>query len=158
MFPSRRNPPPTTHQNGSSTIKPARQAVSPGPPQTHWMRNCLVTRSLCDGREVAKNLLEPSVQLLSHVQLCKPINCSMPDLPVHHQLPEFTQTHIHRVGDAIQPSHSLSSPSPPAIRVFSNESTLRMRWLEPYVVSILDSLPHPSPLEYKRHNWTNNTK
>ena len=42
------------------------------------------------------------------------MNHSMPDLPVHHQLPEFTQTHVHRVGDAIQPSHPLSSPSPPA--------------------------------------------
>ena len=42
------------------------------------------------------------------------MNCSMPGLPLHHQLPEFTQTHVHRVGDAIQPSHPLSSPSPPA--------------------------------------------
>ena len=46
--------------------------------------------------------------------LCDPMNCSTPDLPVHHQLLEFTQTHVHRVGDAIQPSHPLSSPSPPA--------------------------------------------
>ena len=46
--------------------------------------------------------------------LCDPMNCSMPGLPVHHQLPEFTQTHAHRVRDAIQPSHPLSSPSPPA--------------------------------------------
>ena len=46
--------------------------------------------------------------------LCDPINRSMPGLCVHHQLPEFTQTHAHRVGDAIQPSHPLSSPSPPA--------------------------------------------
>ena len=65
--------------------------------------------------------------------LCDPMNRSMPGLPVHHQLPEFTQIHIHRVSDAIQPSHPLSSPSPPApnppsIKVFSNESTLRMRW------------------------------
>ena len=61
------------------------------------------------------------------------MNCSMPGLPVYHQLLEFTQTHVHRVGDAIQPSHPLLSPSPPvpihpSIRVFSNESTLRMRW------------------------------
>ena len=61
------------------------------------------------------------------------MNCGMPGLPVHHQLLEFIQIHIHRVGDAIQPSHPLSSPSPPApilpsIRVFSNESTLHMRW------------------------------
>ena len=46
--------------------------------------------------------------------LCDPMNCSTPGLPVHHQLPEFTQSHVHRVGDAIQPSHPLSSPSPPA--------------------------------------------
>ena len=46
--------------------------------------------------------------------LCSPMNCSTPGSPVHHQLPEFTQTHVHRVGDAIQPSHPLSSPSPPA--------------------------------------------
>ena len=64
-----------------------------------------------------------------------PMNRSTPALPVHHHLPEFTQTQIHRVSDAIQPSHPLSSPSPPApilpsIRVFSNESTLRMRWPE----------------------------
>ena len=50
----------------------------------------------------------------SCLTLCDPMNCSTPGLPVHHQLPEFTQTHIHQVGDAIQPSHPLSSPSPPA--------------------------------------------
>ena len=46
--------------------------------------------------------------------LCDPMNPSTPGLPVHHRLPEFTQTHVHRVSDAIQPSHPLSSPSPPA--------------------------------------------
>ena len=48
----------------------------------------------------------------SCLTLCDPLNCSMPGLPIHHQLPEFTQTHTHRVGDAIQPSHPLASPSP----------------------------------------------
>ena len=46
--------------------------------------------------------------------LCDPMNCSTPGLPVHHKLPEFTQIHAHRVSNAIQPSHPLSSPSPPA--------------------------------------------
>ena len=71
-----------------------------------------------------------SVQSLSCVRLCEPMNRSMPGLPVHHQLPEFTQTHIHPVHDAIQPSHPLLllRPIPPSIRVFSNESTLRMQW------------------------------
>ena len=50
----------------------------------------------------------------SCLTLCDPMNLSMPGLPVHHQLPEFTQTQVHRVSDAIQPSHPLSSPSPPA--------------------------------------------
>ena len=50
----------------------------------------------------------------SCLTLCDPINCSTPSLPVHHKLPEFTETHGHRVKDAIQPSHPLSSPSPPA--------------------------------------------
>ena len=61
---------------------------------------------------------KPSHQFSSVAQscptLCDPMNYSMPGLPVHHQLPEFTQTHVHQVGDAIQPSHPLSSPSPPA--------------------------------------------
>ena len=81
-------------------------------------------------------LVRSSVQFSSVSQscptLCDPINCRMPGLPVHRQLLELTQTHVHRVGDAIQPSHPLSPllllpPVPPSIRVFSNESTLRMR-------------------------------
>ena len=63
-------------------------------------------------------LLIRSDQIRSVTQLCPtlcdPMNCSTPGLPVHHQRPEFTQTHVHRVSDAIQPSHPLSSPSPPA--------------------------------------------
>ena len=55
-----------------------------------------------------------SVQSLSRVQLCNPMNRSTPGHPVHHQLPDFTQTHVHRVSDAIQPSHPRLSPSPPA--------------------------------------------
>ena len=55
-----------------------------------------------------------SVQSLSRIWLCDPMNRSTPGLPVHHELPEFAQTHVHRVSDAIQPSHPLSSPSPPA--------------------------------------------
>ena len=54
--------------------------------------------------------------------LCDPMNRSMPGLPVHHQLPKFTQTHVHRVSDAIQPSHPQSSPSPPAPNPFQHQS------------------------------------
>ena len=91
--------------------------------------------------------------------LCDPMNCIMPGLSVHHQLPEFTQTHIHRVSDAIQPSHPLSSPSPPApnpssIRVFSNESTLRMRWPKywSFSFSIIPSKVIPGLISF-RMDW-----
>ena len=72
--------------------------------------------------------------------LCDPMNCSTPGLPVHHQLPEFTQTHVHWVGDAIQPfilcRPLLLLPSIfPNIRVFSNESALRIRWLKSWSFS-----------------------
>ena len=65
--------------------------------------------------------------------LCDPKDCSMPGFPVHHQLLELAQTHVHQVGDGIQPSHPLSSPSPPAfnfpqIRVDPNKSVLCIRW------------------------------
>ena len=62
--------------------------------------------------------LDSAIQFSSVAQLCltlcDPMNCSTPGLPVHNRLPEFIQTHVHRVGDAIQPSHPLLSPSPPA--------------------------------------------
>jgi len=82
--------------------------------------------------------------------LCNLMNRSMPGLPVHHQLLESTQTHVHWVSDAIQPSHPLSwpsplSPTPPSIRVFSNESTLRVRWPKywSFSFSISPSNEHP---------------
>ena len=77
------------------------------------------------------------VQFSSVIQLTptlfSPMDCSMPDFPIHQQLQEISQTHVHWVGDAIQPSHPLSSPSLPpsifpSIRVFSNESVLCIRW------------------------------
>ena len=87
------------------------------------------------------------------------MNHSMSGLPVHHQFLEITQTHVHRVGDGIQPSHPLSSlllvPStPPSIRVFSNESTLRMRWPKYWSFSfnISPSNEHPGLISF-RMGW-----
>ena len=84
------------------------------------------------------------------------MNRSMPGLPVHHQLPEFTQTHVHRVGDAIRPSHLcrpflLLPPIPPSIRVFSNESTLHMRWPKywSFSFSISPSNEHPGLITFR---------
>ena len=93
---------PQREEGGSSADEPKQEWPSPVPqPEARpWARSF------------------PSVQFSSVAQscpiLCNPVNRSIPGLPVHHQLPEFTQTHAHRVGDAIQPSHPLSSPSPPA--------------------------------------------
>ena len=90
--------------------------------------------------------------------LCDPMNRSMPGLPVHHQLPEFTRTHVHRVSDAIQPSHPLSSPSPPAanppsISVFSNESSLGMRWPKDWSFSFSISPSNEHPGLIFRMDW-----
>ena len=86
------------------------------------------------------------------------MNHSTPGLPVHHQLLEFTQTHVHRVGDAIQPSHPrpllLLSPIPPSIRVFSNDSALRMRWPKywSFSFSIIPSKEIPGLISF-RMEW-----
>ena len=61
----------------------------------------------------------------SCLTLCNPMNCSMPDFPVFHQLPECAQTHIHRIGDAIHPSYPLSSPSPPAFNLSQHQGATR---------------------------------
>ena len=99
----------------------------------------------------------PVVQLCP--TFCDPMNRSTPGLPVHHQFPESTQTHVHQVGDAIQPSHPLSSPLllppiPPSIRLFSNESTLHMRWPKnwSFSFSISPSTEHPGLISF-RMDW-----
>ena len=111
----------------------------------------------------------PLSQSLSSVQfssathscpaLCNPMNCSTPGLPVHHQLQEFTQTHVHR---SVMPSSHLILchpllllPSiPSSIRVFSNESTLRMRWPKywSFSLSISPSNEHPGLISF-RMDW-----
>ena len=89
--------------------------------------------------------------------LCDPMNRSTPGLPVHHQLLEFTQTHIHRVSDAIQPSHPLSSPLPPTPKPSQHQSlfqTLCMRWPKnwSFSFSIIPSNEHPGLISF-RMDW-----
>ena len=103
-----------------------------------------------------------SAQFSSVAQSCptlyNPLDCSKAGLPVHHQLPEITQTHVHWVGDAIQPSHPLSSPSPtfsfPSIRVFSNEAALHIRWPKywSFSFSISPSNEYSGPISF-RMDW-----
>ena len=112
---------------------------------------------MTDVCETASVQLNPVTQ--SCPTLCDPMDCSTPALPVHHQLPEFTQIHVHRVGDAIQLSHPLSSPllMPsifPRTRVFSNESALHIRWPKcfSFCFSISPSNEHPWLISF-RMDW-----
>ena len=116
------------------------------------------------GSSSSRVISDLSVQFSSVSQscptLCDPMNRSTPGLSVHHQLPEFTQTHAHQVGNAIQPSHPLSTPSPPAPNpsqhqgLFSNESTLHMRWPKywSFSFSISPSNEHPGLISF-RMDW-----
>ena len=102
------------------------------------------------------------IQLSSVAQscptICYPMNCSMPGLPVHHQLPESMWTHVHWVGDAIQPSHPLSSPSAPALGLsqhqgLSNESVLHIRWPKNWSFSFNISPTNEHPGVFFRMLW-----
>ena len=102
---------------------------------------------LKDACSLEEKLWPTSVQFSSVAQLCPtlcdPMNCSTPGLPAHHQLLEFTQTHVHRVGDAIQPRHLLLSPSPPAPNPSQHQGLFQ--WVNPShevakVLTNLDSI------------------
>ena len=102
------------------------------------MGSCCLMRTVSD-----------SVQFSSVAQscltLCNPMDRSMPGLPVHHQLLESTQTHVHRVGDAIQPSHPLSSPSPPAFNLSQRQGLFQRVSSSHQVAKVLDfQLQHQS--------------
>ena len=91
-----------------------------------WKRSVFIPIPKKDSGKNDQTIVQFSSVAKLCLTLCDPMDCSTPGFPVHHQLLEFTQTHVHQVGDAIQPSHPLSSPSPPAFnlsqyQVFSNE-------------------------------------
>ena len=98
--------------------------------EAEWMRQGMWT----PGSVYPFSSVQFSSVAQSCLTLCDPMECSTPGFPVHHQLPEPAQTHVHRVGDTIQPSHPLSSPSLllssifPSIRVFSTKSVLHIKW------------------------------
>ena len=117
----------------------------------HWLHDCLLVvfwghYSLTQFSSVAQSCLT----------VCNPMDCSTPGLPVCHQLPEFTQTHVHQVGGVIQPSHPLSSPSP-APNPSQHQGlfqwvTLCMRWPKywSFSPSISPSNEHPGLVSFKR--------
>ena len=97
-----------------------------------------------------------SVQFSSVAQSCPTLcdlrNCSMPDLPVHHQLPESTQTHVHWVDDAIQPSHTLSSPSSPALNLSQHQGLFQRVSSSHQVANVLEF-----QLQHQFFQWTPRT-
>ena len=93
-----------------------------------------------------------SVQSLSHVRLCNPMSCSTPGLPVHHQLPESTQTHVHWISDAIQPSHPLSSPSPPVLNFSQHQGLFKWVTSSHQVAKVLEL-----QLQHQTFQWTPRT-
>ena len=104
-------------------------------------------------------LLIPSNIFLSIVQfspvtqlyptLCDPLDCSTPGFPIHHQLPELTRTRVHRVGDAIQPSHPLSSPSPPAFSLSQDQGLFKWVSSSHQVAKVLEF-----QLQHQSFQWT----
>ena len=95
-------------------------------PRRVILKNVLTIRQLHSSAVLLRSCLKScllglSVKSLSHVQLCDPMDCSTPGFPVHDQLLEPTQTHVHRIGDAIQPSHPLLSPSPPTFNLSQHQ-------------------------------------
>ena len=99
-----------------------------------------------------------SVQFSSVAQSCPtlwdPMNCSMLGLPVHHQLPESTQTHVHRVSAAIQPSHPLSSPSPPALNLSQHQSLFKWVNSSHEVAKVLKVSASASVLPLNAQDWS----
>ena len=89
-----------------------------------------------------------SVQWFSHVQFRDPMDCSMPGFPVHHQLMELAQTHVHQVGDAIQPSHPLSSLSPPAFNLSQHHGLYQWVSSSHQVAKVLEL-----PLWHQSFQW-----
>ena len=85
---------------------------------------------------------------LSHVRLCDPMDCSTPGFPGHHQLPEFTQTQVHQVSDAIQPSHSQSSPSPPTFSLSQHQCLFHWISSSHQVAKVLEFL-----LQHQSFQW-----
>jgi len=97
-----------------------------------------------------------SAQSLSHVWLRDPMDCSMPGLPVHHQLPELAQTHVHRVSDAIQPSHPLSSPSPPVFNLSHHQGSFPMsQFFASGDQSILHQVTKKFQFQHQSFQWMN---
>ena len=123
-----------------------------------WMTHTLFSpmEILCNFNNMSHYLKCFIFQFSSVAQCCPtlfdPMNCSMPGLPVHHKLPELTQTHVHRVGDANQPSHPLSSPSPPAPNPSQHQGIFQWVNSSSEVAKVLEF-----QLQHQSFQWTPRT-
>ena len=111
-----------------------------------------ITKQSCDRVVVIFIIYQFSSVAQSCPTLCDPMNCSTPGLPVHHQLPEFTQTHAHWVGDAIQPSHPLSSPPSPAPNPSQHQGLFQWVKSSNQVARVLEF-----QLQHQSFQWTPRT-
>ena len=127
-------------RGGAQEFRECQPVSSPAPGRRHAhtahkhskrRSTSLITSTMQINAITMRHLTAGGISSVAHScpTLCNPMDCSTPGLPVHHQLLEFTQTHVHRVGDAIQPSHPLSSPSPPAFNLSPASGSFRMSQL-----------------------------
>ena len=127
-------------------------------PLDRYFQNWFFDPNLCISSYLEKHLIPSWWHQFSSVtqpclMLCDPMNHSIPGRPVHHQLPEFTQTHVHRVGDTIQLSHPLSSPSPPAPNPSQHQDLFKWVNSSHQVAKVLDFLQ----LQHQSFQWTPRT-
>ena len=130
-------------------LKRDRGGIFPLPDKAKHERSQIVWFHLCEITTITDQFSSVAQLCLT---LCDPMDCSTPGLPVHHQLSEFTQTHVHRVGDAIKPSHPLLSPSPPAFNLSQHQDLFK--WVSSLyqVAKVLEF-----QLQHQTFQWTPRT-
>ena len=134
------------------TLKCGKMNLSTKQKETHTENRLVVAKGNVGRRGMDPKSGASSCKLLHQFSsvtqscpiLCDPMDCSTPGLPVHHQLPEFTQTHVHWVGDAIQPSHPLSSPAPPAFNLSQHQGLFHWVRSSHQVAKVLVALANTS--------------
>ena len=130
---------------------PKPRAYSNSCPLSHWCHTT-ISSSVSPSPPTFNLSQQQFSSAQSYLTLCNPMNHSTPGLPVHHQLPEFTQTHVHWVGDAIQRSYLLSSPSPPAFNLSQRQSLFKWFSSSHQVAKVLEF-----QLQHQSFKWTPRT-
>ena len=129
--------------------------IESGPPAlTAWSLSHWTTREVPSYPSFTKTLAWKFSSVTQSCRtVCDSMNCSMSGFPVHHQLPELTQTHVHQVGDAIQPSHPLSSPSPPIFNLSQHQGLFQWVSSSYQVAKVFGASASVSVLPMNIHDW-----